>query len=127
MLLRFIINKMISRKTKQKLILEEEINKMNNFFSAEELFAKVKNKKIGIATVYRFLHDLRKQRKLHSYTCNKKIVYSKNSNNHSHFICQKCGKTIHFNLDNIDFINKKIHGEICHFQVEVSGICKDCK
>jgi len=115
-----------SRQTTQKNILEHELKGFNSFFSAEELFNKVKSKKIGIATVYRFLKDAEKNHELHSYLCNRRSLYSRNSHNHCHFICEKCGKMTHFNVDSIDPITKKIKGNICHFQIEVNGICEDC-
>ena len=48
-----------SRTTKQKAILEEELATKKTFFSAEEFYVILKNKypQIGIATVYRFLHE----------------------------------------------------------------------
>ena len=65
MLLISIINKQM-RKTKQKELIEEEVKKLDSFFTAEELFKRVnqKDKKIGIATVYRFLRNLKKKEKL---------------------------------------------------------------
>ncbi len=114
------------RKTAQKNILDNELKGFNSFFSAEELFNKVKSKKIGIATVYRFLNEAEKKHDVHSYLCNRKSLYSRNSHNHCHFICQNCDKMVHFSVDSIDPITKKIKGDICHFQIEVSGICQEC-
>lgn len=125
-----IINKkMKERLTKQKELLQEEINKINSFFTAEELLNKVnkKNKKIGIATIYRFLKNLTKKGKLHSYLCDRKTIYSIHKKSHCHFICEKCGKTEHIEIKNIDFIKNKIKNTICHFQIDISGICEKCK
>jgi len=118
----------ISRITKQKELMETELEKVNSFFTAEGFFNKLKkkNKKISIATIYRFLKELRKERKLHSYLCNRRLIYSKEKTNHCHFICQKCNKVIHFDVDEIDFLRKKIRGDICHFQIDVHGICDKC-
>jgi Fur family transcriptional regulator, ferric uptake regulator len=125
MLLISIINKQM-RKTKQKELIEEEVKKLDSFFTAEELFKRVnqKDKKIGIATVYRFLRNLKKKEKLHSYLCNRKTVYSKEENNHCHFVCQKCGEIKHFDVKSLDFL--KIKESICHFQIDVHGTCKKC-
>lgn len=116
------------RKTKQKLLIKEEINRFNKFFTAEELLGRAKktNKKISIATIYRFLKDLREKKELHSYLCGRKTIYSREENNHCHFICQKCGETKHFEINNIDFLKNKLKGNICHFQVDVYGICDKC-
>ena len=114
------------RKTKQKELIKEEIEKVGSFFTAEDLFNKIKlrDKKIGIATIYRFLNDFRKRGELHSYLCNRRTVYSKGKNNHCHFICQRCGQVKHFGVDSIDFL--KIKEKICHFQIDVYGTCKKC-
>lgn len=125
-----------SRETRQKQIMEHELEKVNSFFTAEELFGKVKNNKnnkndknIGIATIYRFLKDLKSKRKIHTYVCDRRVLYSKEKNSHCHFICEKCNKTIHFDVKSIDFLKNKLKGKassICHFQIDVQGVCKDC-
>jgi Fe2+ or Zn2+ uptake regulation protein len=117
-----------SRKTKQKELMQSEIKTLASFFTADELYEKIKEKDytIGIATVYRFLKDLRRKKELHSYTCNRKMIYSLDENNHCHFICQKCNQITHFSIEKIDFLKTKIKGEICHFQIDVSGVCEEC-
>lgn len=118
-----------SRNTRQKEILNEEIQKEKSFFTADEIHKKIKKKdnKIGIATVYRFLKDLSKKENIHSYLCNKKTIYSIDNKSHCHFVCEKCGEITHFNVKKIDFIEKSLSEEICHFQIDVKGICKKCK
>lgn len=118
-----------ARNTRQKELLDEEVNKFGAFFSAEELLSKAKKKdeKIGIATVYRFLKGLSDKRKIHSYTCCRKTIYSVDKRSHCHFICEKCGKVSHIDVSSIDFIKDRIKGSICHFQIDVTGICDDCK
>ncbi len=116
----------LNRGTRQKEIISEEIQKLSKSFTAEELHKKLSNKGIGIATVYRFLKSTRRSGKLHAYTCERRTIYSREKMSHSHFICEKCGKTTHLEVDKIDFLKRKIYGEICHFQIEVTGICKKC-
>lgn len=117
-----------SRKTKQKELIRSEISTFPTLFTADELYDRIKKKDntIGIATVYRFLKDLRKKKELHSYLCDRKMIYSREKNNHCHFICQKCESVTHFNIDKIDFLQTKIKGEICHFQIDVHGVCETC-
>jgi Fur family ferric uptake transcriptional regulator len=117
-----------SRKTKQKELIQSEISTFTSLFTADELFDKIKKKDntIGIATVYRFLKDLRKKKELHSYICERRMIYSREKNNHCHFICQKCDTITHFNIEKIDFLKSKIKGEICHFQIDVYGVCDNC-
>jgi len=117
-----------SRKTRQKELIQAGIDTFTSLFTAEELFDKVRKKdsSIGIATIYRFLKDLRKKRELHSYVCDRRMIYSRQKNSHCHFICQKCGQVVHFDVDRVDFLKKKIRGNICHFQIDVNGICGEC-
>jgi Fe2+ or Zn2+ uptake regulation protein len=91
-------------------------------------FNKIKKKDstIGIASVYRLLKELRKKEELHSYICERKMIYSRQKNNRCHFICQKCDKTTHFTVDKIDFLKTKIKGQICHFQIDVYSTCEKC-
>ena len=117
-----------SRNTKQKQLLEEELQKFDTIFTAEELLAKAHNvdNKIGIATIYRFLKDKASKDELHGYYCDRKQAYSTKDNSHCHFTCSQCGKTSHFKIKKLDFIKKNINGKVCHFQIDVHGICKEC-
>ncbi len=116
-----------SRETKQKKEIDYAVNNTKTFFTAQDIYNKVKKNNIGIATVYRFLNELKKNRKIHFYVCNRKALYSLKNMNHSHFICESCGKIDHLNISRIDFLKNFVSGEICHFQIEVSGICESCK
>src|SRR3989338_7148472 len=132
MLLISIINKKMtkqSRQTRQKSILQMEIDNFQSFFTAEDLYDKpaVKDDKIGIATVYRFLKELKKNNSIHSYLCNRKTVYSISEKNHCHFSCQHCGNITHISINSIDFLKKNLKGDICHFQINIEGICNACK
>jgi len=120
--------KRLSRNTRQKEILNEEVKRFNSFFTAEELLSKAnkKDSNLGIATVYRFLRDLTNKRQIHSYVCNRRTIYSIQDNSHCHFTCQKCGKVQHIQVSSLDFIKNKINGSICHFQIDVAGLCKEC-
>jgi len=112
------------RLTKQKQKLQNTLQVMEIFFNAEELHKKVP--KIGIATIYRFLTSAVKNGELHAYQCERKTVYSMSKKNHSHFICEKCGKITHLNLKKLGFIDKQIKGKICHIQIDITGFCKNC-
>jgi Fur family ferric uptake transcriptional regulator len=118
-----------SRNTKQKEIIEQELIKINSFFTANELFENVKkkDKDIGLATIYRFLKELREQGNIFSYTCNSKLIYSREKKSHCHFICEKTGKIVHFDIDSLDFLKNKIPGSITSFQIEVRGTCEKCE
>src|SRR3989344_453976 len=111
---------MKSRRTKQKDVILEEISSMKSFFNAEELYSTVqkRDKSIGIATVYRHLNRLKRAGKIHAYLCKRKTIYSSSLENHCHFICKQCGNMSHFEVHNLDFLQKKFEGTICCFQIE---------
>ncbi len=117
------------RKTRQKKLIESEIDKIPSFFSAEELHYRIQkiDASIGIATIYRYLRDSVNDKRLYSYTCDRRFVYSKMEKSHCHFICEKTGKITHFDIDNIDFLKNKVPGKITSFQLEVKGICDECE
>ena len=117
-----------SRNTIQKTLLESELTLIHGFFTAEE-FHKSALKKVphlGLATIYRFLNDKTKKRELHSYVCEGRSLYSTRSNNHCHYTCQICGKREHITINDIGNMKKNIKGTICHFQIDVTGVCENC-
>jgi Fe2+ or Zn2+ uptake regulation protein len=118
----------ILRNTKQKVLIKHEILMIDTFFSAEELnrLVKKKDNRIGIATIYRLLNEMKKNGELYSYICDRKTVYSKEKRSHCHLICEKTGKIIHFDVDSLDFLKNKIPGSITSFQLEVRGVCNTC-
>ena len=113
------------RLTKQKQLLMDKVKAFSGFFTAEELYVKL-NRAVGIATIYRFLGSLEKKADIHSYLCKNRKVYSLNKLNHVHFICEKCRNTEHLKLSRIDFIKESVKGQVCHFQLDITGICENC-
>lgn len=120
---------MKKRSTQQKILILDVISSFGTFFTADDLFSEVskKNDKIGIATVYRMLSELKRQDKIHTYICDRKTLYAMNKTNHCHFICNDCGKTDHISIEKIDFLKKDIPGKVCHFQIDIYGICGKCE
>ena len=116
------------RLTKQKEILLNALAECNGFFSAEELqiIVKRKDKKMGIATIYRFLKKSEESGDIHSYSCNNRKIYSTHTKNHIHFTCERCLKIHHIHLAKADFLQENIPGKSCHFQLNISGICTPC-
>ena len=120
-----------SRKTKQKELIYNLVKTLNGFFSAEELFNVVKKKdpRVGIATVYRALKELKEKNQIFSYICNRRALYSNKQISHCHYVCEKTGKITHFDIDSLDFLKKisdKIPGTITSFQLEIRGTCEKC-
>jgi len=119
---------MKSRNTHQKNVMRCEVVNMNSFFSGEDLLNRVRKSdpSIGKATVYRFLKEMKDKKLLHFYNCDRKTLYSKSQKSHCHFICEKCSTTKHIEIKNLDFLKKNMQEEICHFQIDVYGLCSEC-
>jgi Fe2+ or Zn2+ uptake regulation protein len=114
------------RKTIQKETLKKELEKIDTFFTAHDLLLRIqkKDRHFGIATVYRFLKEACDRRELFSYVCDRKKVFSRADRSHCHFICERTGRVIHFDIDSLDFLKDRIPGSISSFQIEVRGECK---
>ena len=120
-----------TRKTKQESAISSEVSKMDGFFTAEDLFSRIRSShpKIGLATVYRRMKKMAADGNLHRFRHGRSVVYSSRPNNVTHFICERCGRTAHLRLDSADFIGlakKDIGGRVCHFQLDIFGVCKIC-
>ena len=117
------------RMTNQKKLLFAELKLCSAFFDAYKFHARVakKNKGIGLATIYRFLNTLEADGEIHSFSCDNKKIYSHGSKSHAHFKCEKCGSIKHLKIRNVDFLKEFIADEICHFQIELTGMCEPCR
>ena len=116
------------RTTIQKRLLNEEVKKQNTFFNAEDIYNKIliRHPTIGIATVYRFLKQLEEKGEIHSFLCENRKIYSLGKKNHAHFTCEKCNEIKHIIVKKVDFLKESIEGELCHLQIDATGICKKC-
>ncbi len=117
----------MKRMTKQKKILHNALNSFKSFFNVEDLHAKIEPYNLGIATVYRFLKNLEENQEIHSYICNNRKIYSLHKQSHIHFTCEKCNQKKHLDVKNVDFLHHITEDEVCHFQIDVHGVCGKCK
>jgi Fe2+ or Zn2+ uptake regulation protein len=117
-----------SRHTRQKALLQSIVMKTTAFFSADDIYKKAAeiDSNIGVATIYRFLSDEVKAKRLFSYDCDRRAIYSRNHSTHCHFECENTGKVTHFELDNLDFLAGKIPGKISSISIIVKGFCEEC-
>ena len=117
------------RQTQQLEVLQQATQQLESFFDAKQLHAQAQkaDPEIGIATVYRYLRDAVDARQLHPYRCGRRKVYTREQRSHCHFVCEKTGRTIHFDLDDVEFLKNKIPGSITSIQLEVRGVCDDCE
>lgn len=102
--------------------------------SAEELYAEVKkvNDHVGYATIYRTLRllrdcDLLQERHFDEGQARYESVPERH---HDHFICERCGKIIEFENDNIErlqeMVARELKAELRRHKMELYGICADC-
>lgn len=117
------------RMTKQKQTLYQELRNAKTFFDVNELHRRAaqKDTRIGIATIYRFLKALEEKGEIHSYLCEDRKIYSLSEKNHVHFCCESCGTIRHLDLKKADFLRVAGGEEICHFQVNITGLCSTCR
>ena len=118
-----------SRQTKQKQAIHETVKKMHKTFTASQLAQVVQSidSSISRATTYRYLANARKTGELHSFHCGSERIYSLEQKNHCHFMCEECSSVQHITLNDLTSIQKDLPGELCHIQIDVTGVCKKCK
>lgn len=121
------------RNTLQKQIVLDTVLSMKNHPSADEIYEAIskKNPTISRATVYRNLNVLSKENLInHIKIANSSDRYDFNTENHYHFVCEKCNNVFDIDIpyDNSldNFVkNIKDFSVKSHYTV-FSGICPDC-
>jgi Fur family ferric uptake transcriptional regulator len=102
--------------------------------SAEELYAEVKkrNPHVGYATIYRTLRllrecDLLQERHFDDGQARYEAVAD---HHHDHFICERCGKIIEFENDNIERLQeavaRQLGARLRRHKMELYGTCSEC-
>lgn len=128
------------RNTKQKeLVVKFMSNNKDKHLTAEEILMNIKreNKDISQATVYRILGQLVDSNSVRKYigADNKKACYQyvdsvNKCNMHYHLICDMCGKTIHFESEEIQKLKinilKEKNFDINLQKVVFYGKCSEC-
>jgi Fur family transcriptional regulator, ferric uptake regulator len=108
---------------------------LRRHISAEELYAEVKkvNPHVGYATIYRTLKllkecDLLFERHFDEGQARYEVA---GGHHHDHFICERCGKIIEFENDDLErmqqAIAQKIGVLLTHHKLELYGLCADCR
>ena len=101
----------------------------------KELY-KDKNEEISLATIYRRVNELVDHGLVQKivYDNSKKACYQikigSDCHNHYHMICEKCGKLIHLDCDEINELVNHISNEhnfrINKYKVVFYGLCEEC-
>lgn len=122
------------KKTKAREMVLQIIKSENYPITAEEIYKKTfKKHAINLSTIYRTLNVLSISNVLIKQVRQDGIAYFQlNKHDHKHLIkCVHCGKEIP--LDNcpleelLSNISKKTHFEITSHNIELYGVCEDCK
>jgi Fur family ferric uptake transcriptional regulator len=115
--------------TKQRSLILDELRKLYTHPTAEELYniVKIKQKGLGMCTVYRNLEHFYKKGLIGKIKGNP-VRYDGNINSHNHIKCINCGKIddlfidIPVNTLEIDKLGYKLHS----YKLEINGLCRKC-
>lgn len=118
------------RNTKQRALILDEVRSRCDHPTAEQIYNKVHkvDKKISVGTVYRNLDILSKQGEISDIKLSSANRYDLKTENHNHFICDKCGKVFDIDIPyNTKLDNKDYDGfYINSHQTIYKGLCPKC-
>jgi Fur family transcriptional regulator, ferric uptake regulator len=108
---------------------------LRRHISAEELYGEVKkvNPHVGYATIYRTLKllkecDLLFERHFDEGQARYEVA---GEHPHDHFICERCGKIIEFENDELERMQqataRKLGVLLTHHKLELYGLCGECR
>lgn len=101
----------------------------NHLLTANDIVLKL-SKNMDRATVYRNLNKLAGDGTLRELHLEKGIItYELASDEHQHFFCKNCDKVLSVDID-ASKLSKLINSsefEANEIELNISGICKDCK
>ena len=127
------MEKQIDRMTRQRKVILEELCRLNNHPTADELYSIVRQRlpRISLGTIYRNLDVLTKAgliRKLDIGGSQRR--YDCVEDPHDHIRCTECGKVEDINVQSIIDI-EKITGDMSGYHIkghrlEFIGLCPDC-
>ncbi|QEK13010.1 transcriptional repressor [Crassaminicella thermophila] len=125
--------------TKQRKAIIEIFLNHDAHFKPEELYELIKDKKIGLATVYRTIEILKRHDIIEEVTIGKDRYYElklfSEKRMHIHFRCERCNSIYDYDeteliLDLIklrNFVEKEHDVEIKDLTMILNGICQKCR
>ena len=123
----------MGRNTRQKEVIARVVMDACDHPTADTVLerARAEMPSLSLGTVYRVLKDMARMGEIREVVCkDAPSRFEKNTMNHGHFRCVKCGKVedVFFNLDKIDK-NIVDFGDnlVLESQLFFRGICKDCR
>lgn len=135
MTIKNILSEKNIRTNKNRVAILESIIKKKCCISINDIYSEVKKDlKIDLATIYRninlflekgIINEVKNPEDKRSY-----VVYSENSHDHPHFICEDCQKMIclkGFDKKCFDIISHYcVEEKINEIQIFIKGLCKVC-
>jgi len=123
--------------TRQKQLILKALIESNTHLNAEEIYQKVKNSSMGLATVYRNLKtfcqlNIVKEINITGRNYYEMKIFSKKSL-HIHFKCIQCNQIIDIDNRSLDYlrINRMIEkdSDLLVFDADIMliGLCSQCK
>ena len=121
---------MLRRMTTQKRMVYEAVDALGHA-STESLIEtlRVQNEKISLATIYRNIQALLDEKKIKKVKLKNQDVLETIKEEHSHFVCECCGKIWDMPMCKESILNKasknSIH-QIKQCDVTFYGLCQKC-
>jgi len=124
------------KSTPERMIILQDILKLDKHFEAENLFEHIKtmNIKVSRASIYRTLDLLVQCGLVNKINFDNSCYFyemTMNKSSHDHFICNECGKIIEFYYTELEKIHKKLIKKynlyINNYSHQIYGLCSDCK
>ena len=121
------------RMTRQRKVILEELRKVNNHPSADELYESVRRKlpRISLGTVYRNLEVLAELGEIQKLELSGSIMrFDGNPLKHYHIRCVGCNRVDDAPLAPMEQLENELYGttvfEIIGHNLEFIGLCPDC-
>ena len=125
---------MIKRKTIQRSLVLEAVNKLHNHATADEIYDAViiEHPNISKATVYRNLNTLSEMGEIRKLEIpGGADRYDHCTHNHCHIKCDKCGRLFDVDMDYISGLESNIRDtrgfDFTGYDIIFRGTCPDCK
>ena len=125
---------MMKRKTIQRSLVLDAVNKLHNHATADEIYDAViiEHPNISKATVYRNLNTLSEMGEIRKLEIpGGADRYDHCTHNHCHIKCDKCGRLFDVDMDYISGLENNIRDtrgfDFTGYDIIFRGTCPDCK
>jgi len=127
----------MSYNTKQRQIILDFLIENNNHVTVSDIekHLTIQGKKVGTATIYRYLNKLLGEGLVRKFSADEGACYQYIGDgkcaHHYHFVCNECGRLLHVECQELDGIFSHISKEHS-FNIDMSqtvfcGECKQCQ